>query len=68
MNKRFAVAFIHHMLGDPLVIDVVCASSWQTALEAAFPGYLEHINQDDYGTARKNAIDQDWDFAVTEIE
>lgn len=65
--KRFAVAFLNQFDND-LELYIVEANDRKSALEAAKPGYLEHIKQ--FYTieqAAEEAFIQEWNFNVVEI-
>jgi len=65
--KRFAVAFLNQF-DNVLELKIVEANDWKSALEAAKPGYLEHIKQfDTIEQAAEEAFNQEWNFNVVEI-
>lgn len=67
MGRKYAVAFIN-FFDNGLQLKVVEAASQKDALEAAFPGYAENVAWDNgVENARDQAVDQDWDFCITEL-
>lgn len=68
--KRFIVGMISFYENN-LHLKEVRAEDWKSALDKAFPGTLEMVQQDmgdiTLDQARQNAFDQDWEFNVIEI-
>ena len=69
MKKIFAVAFFNALDGSPIELKQVIADDWISALNEAFPGYIENFNgETDLGKCQEIAFNQDWDFSVLEIK
>lgn len=68
---KYVVAYLSFFDND-LQVKVVNAENWWIALEAAFPGKLEHLGDVmDVGTledAKEEAFNQDWLFTVCEVK
>ena len=69
MKKIFVVAFSNALNGSSIAQKQVTADDWISALNEAFPGYVENFNgETDLGKCQEIAFNQDWDFSVLEIK
>lgn len=66
----FVVAFVNYIDGSPITQKQVSNQpDWISALNEAFPGYVENFNgETDLGKCQEIAFSQDWDFSVLEIK
>ena len=69
--STYAVALINHLDDLGLRLRVVTATTWWSALNAAFPSYFENLKGvldcDDLGVAQEEAVNQDWEFDVMKV-